>query len=93
MSLHPLINKYQLAVHMFGADSLYSALKREYSDRYNSGDVIINALIDTLHINIDMPVQMLMRKLGIIRDPEMYRYYLEDTLDWWIQAKDCPIYS
>lgn len=75
---------------MFGADTLYNALKREYSDRYNSGDVIINALIDTLHINSEMPVQMLMRKLGIIRDPEMYRYYLEDTLDWWIQAKHCP---
>ena len=90
MSLHPLINKYQLAVYMFGADSLYEALKREYSDSYNSGDIIINALIETLHINLDMPVQMLMRKLSIIRDPEMYRYYLEDTLDNWINSKQCP---
>lgn len=90
MSLQSLINKYQLAIQMFGAETLHSALKKAYNDNLYYSDIIVNILIDILYININIPVHVLMRKLSVIHHSEMYRYYLEDTLDLWIQSKNCP---
>jgi hypothetical protein len=75
-----LVNDYEILCDKYGTQETYNALKKHYKDVCSNGDVIINQVIDLLHVKKNIEYYLNESKdkeflLNLITD------YLGDTIN------------